>query len=123
MITSFTSIFKLKFKLGHFATNLGLKIGFNTKKNAYTMNFWEGINGELLKASASECKSFLYFLKILKRRPLGYEEGEVVSTPFTPLPLHAWLLNLRAGRGGGWLFFSRSLTHCVIHKLTVSNFT
>ena len=70
MITSFTSIFKLKFKLGYFATNLGLKIGFNTKKNAYTMNFWEGINGELLKASASECKSFLYFFKNSEKEDL-----------------------------------------------------
>ena len=122
MITSFTSIFKLKFKLGYFATNLGLKIGFNTKKNAYTMNFWEGINGELLKASASECKSFLYFLKILKKKTSriwgrGGRIHTLYSTPFARLVVKS------EGWGGGWLFFSRSLTHCVIHKLTVSNFT
>ena len=67
-ITSFTSIFKLKLRLGCFATNLDLKIGFNAKKNAYTMNFWQRINGELLEVSAPEWESF--FFLILKKEDL-----------------------------------------------------
>ena len=54
------------------------------------MNFWEGINGELLKASTSESKSFLYFFKIVKKKTSriwgrGGRIYTLYSTPFARL--------------------------------------
>ena len=67
------------------------------------MNFFKGINGELLKASASECKSFLYFLKILKKKTSriwgrGGRIHTLYSTPFARLVVKSegW----EGGRGG-----------------------
>ena len=123
MITSLTSIFKSKLKLESVLLQIwklekNLKIGFNAKKNAYTMNFWEGIKEEFLKFSASECESFIYLLKFWKKKTSriwgrGGRIHTLTSTPFARL-----VVKSEGGGGVGYSWVNYYLTALYITSLS-----